>query len=78
MRRGGPAGRVCGLCGGAGASTLAYMLAAAAANGSSQPVFACDTHGITGGLALYARAQPRLSLSQAADQVAAGTPPPGW
>ena len=73
----GPLVAICGLCGGAGASTLSYTLAAAAAERSPQPVFACETSGITGGLALYARAQPRLSLSQAADQLAAGTPPSG-
>jgi Flp pilus assembly CpaE family ATPase len=71
----GPLVAICGLCGGAGASTLAYTLAAAAAERSTQPVFACETSGITGGLALYARAQPGLSLTEAANQVAAGTPP---
>jgi MinD-like ATPase involved in chromosome partitioning or flagellar assembly len=74
---GGPAVAICALCGGAGASTLAYTLAAATAQRSTQPVFACETSGITGGLALYARAQPRLSLTEAANQVAAGTPPSG-
>jgi Flp pilus assembly CpaE family ATPase len=73
----GPLVAICGLCGGAGASTLAYTLAAAAAQRSTQPVFACETSGITGGLALYARAQPGLSLTEAANQVAAGTPPSG-
>ena len=68
---------ICGLCGGAGTSTLAYTLAAAAAERSTQPVFACETSGITGGLALYARAQPGLSLTQAANQLATGTPPAG-
>ena len=73
----GPLVAICGLCGGAGVSTLSYTLAAAAAERSTQPVFACETSGMTGGLALYARAQPRLSLSQAADQLVAGTPPSG-
>ena len=73
----GPLVAICGLCGGAGTSTLAYTLAAAAAERSTQPVFACETSGITGGLALYARAQPGLSLTQAANQVATGTPPSG-
>ena len=74
---GGPLVGVCGLCGGAGTSTLAYTLAAAAAERSTQPVFACETSGITGGLALYARTQPGLSLTEAANQVATGTPPSG-
>jgi Flp pilus assembly CpaE family ATPase len=73
----GPAVAICGLCGGAGASTLAYTLAAAAAYRSTRSVFACETSGITGGLALYARAQPGLSLTEAANQVATGTPPSG-
>lgn len=74
---GGPVVAICGLCGGAGASTLAYTLAAAAAKSSTQPVFACETSGITGGLGLYARAQPGLSLTEAANQVSMGTPPSG-
>jgi Flp pilus assembly CpaE family ATPase len=73
----GPLVAICGLCGGAGASTLAYTLAAAAAQRSTQPVFACETSGITGGLALFARARPGLSLTEASNQVAAGTPPGG-
>jgi MinD-like ATPase involved in chromosome partitioning or flagellar assembly len=71
----GPLVAICGLCGGAGVSTLSYTLSAAAAERSTQPVFACETSGMTGGLALYARAQPGLSLTEAANQVAAGTPP---
>ena len=74
---GGPVVAISGLCGGAGTSTLAYTLAAAAANSSTQPVFACETSGITGGLALYARAQPGVSLTQAANQLATGTAPAG-
>ena len=74
---GGPIAAVCGLCGGAGASTLAYTLAAAAASRSIQPVFACETSGISGGLALYARAHARLTVSEAANQLAAGEPPAG-
>jgi len=74
---GGPLVAICGLCGGAGASTLAYTLAAAAAKRSTQPVFACETSGITGGLALYARVAPRLSLGEAANQLAMGTSPAG-
>ncbi len=70
---GGPLAAVCGLCGGAGASTLAYTLAAAAAGRSTQPVFACETSGMSGGLALYAR----VSLAEAANQLAAGEPPAG-
>jgi len=72
---GGPVVAICGLCGGAGASTLAYTLAAATATRSIQPVFACETSGVTGGLALYARTQPRLSLSEASNQLAAGISP---
>lgn len=74
---GGPLAAVCGLCGGAGASTLAYTVAAAAAGCSKRPVFACETSGISGGLALYARAHARVSLAEAANQLAAGEPPAG-
>ena len=74
----GPLVAICGLCGGAGASTLAYTLAAAAAERSTQPVFACETSGITGGLALYARAQPRLSLSQRPTSWQQARRHPGW
>lgn len=74
---GGPLAAVCGLCGGAGTSTLAYTLAAAAAGRSTQPVFACETSGISGGLALYARAHAHVSLAEAANQLAAGEPPAG-
>jgi MinD-like ATPase involved in chromosome partitioning or flagellar assembly len=74
---GGPLLAVCGLCGGAGTSTLAYTVAAAAAKQSRAPVFACETSGIGGGLGLYARAHARLSLTQAANQLGVGNPPNG-
>ncbi len=63
---------VCGLCGGAGTSTVAYVLAAAAAARSALPVLACETSGITGGLSLYARVESQATLSEAANQIAMG------
>src|SRR5258708_8512026 len=36
---------VCGLCGGAGASTLAYLVPLAAAREGSEPVLVADTRG---------------------------------
>lgn len=56
----GPLLAVCGLCGGAGASTLAYLVGRAAAESEQGPVLVCDTGGPTGGLASYAGvASPR-------------------
>src|SRR4051794_24816394 len=48
---------VCGLCGGAGASTLSYLIARFAAEQASADVLVCDTGGPTGGLAAYAAAE---------------------
>ena len=50
---------VCGLCGGAGASTLAYLIAALRAEQQGGPVLVCDTGGPAGGLAAYAEAPLR-------------------
>ena len=75
-RRGGPLVAVAGICGGAGASTLTFLLAYAAAqasgNSSGAPVLCCDTGGPTSGLALYAGAAAPRSLPGLADHLAAG------
>jgi hypothetical protein len=42
---------VCGLCGGAGATTLSYLLAHHLTRRDERPVLVCDTAGPTGGLA---------------------------
>jgi Flp pilus assembly CpaE family ATPase len=65
---------LCGLCGGAGASTLAYLLARAAADEEGLPVLACDTGGPGAGLATYAGRRSPRSLAGVADAIAAGEP----
>lgn len=61
---------VCGLCGGAGASTLSYLIARVAAADSDRPVLVCDTGGSTGGLAACAGVEAPRSLAEAADLIA--------
>jgi len=65
---------VCGLCGGAGASTLAYLVALAEASGGCRSVLLCDTGGPSGGVAWYAGVESPRSLVEAAEHVAAGLP----
>jgi hypothetical protein len=71
----GPLVAVCGLCGGAGASTLTYLLAASAAlraQGRAAPVLALDAGGVSGGLSLYCgEASPR-SLAEIAEDLRHG------
>ena len=52
--RRGPLLAVCGLCGGAGASTLAYLVALAAARRDDRAVLLADTGGPTAGISHYA------------------------
>lgn len=70
----GPLLLLVGLVGGAGASTLAYLIAATAAEQSSVPVLVCDTGGPTAGLAVYARVQAARTLADAAELLAASEP----
>jgi len=65
---------VCGLCGGAGASTLAYLVALAEASGGRGSVLLGDTGGPSGGVAAYAGVESPRSLVEAAEHVAAGLP----
>lgn len=65
---------VCGLCGGAGASTVAYLTARAAARATDEPVLVCDTGGPTGGLAAYAGVETPRSLPKVAAAVTAHEP----
>jgi hypothetical protein len=67
----GPLLAVCGLCGGAGASTLAYLVAADFALSSDLPALVCDTGGPTGGLAAYARVRSTRSLPRLAAAITA-------
>lgn len=65
---------VCGLCGGAGTSTLSYLLARFAVTEARGDVLVCDTGGPAGGLAACARVQSQWSLLEAADRVSRGLP----
>lgn len=74
----GPLVAVCALCGGAGASTLTYLIAQSAAldpDSAGGPVLALDAGGTTGGLALYSRAASARSLAELADEIRAGHAP---
>jgi Flp pilus assembly CpaE family ATPase len=65
---------VAGLCGGAGASTLAFLAARHAARDGERPVLVADTGGPTGGLAACARVAVARSLPRAAAAIAAHEP----
>jgi Flp pilus assembly CpaE family ATPase len=66
---------VCGCCGGAGASTFAYLIALAAARNRSEPVLVADTGGTGGGLAYFAGVVAPHSLAEIAESLAAGLAP---
>ena len=70
----GPLLAVCGLTGGAGATTLAYLVALAAAEQEGGPVLVADTGGPSGGLAARAGVETPHSLIELAAQLAAGRP----
>jgi MinD-like ATPase involved in chromosome partitioning or flagellar assembly len=71
----GPLLAVCGLSGGAGTSTLAYLIARFIARRQSDPVLVCDTGRSDGGLAHYAGIATPRSLVEVAEHVTAGLPP---
>jgi hypothetical protein len=70
----GPLLAVCGLCGGAGASTLAYLVALAESHRRSDSVLVGDTGGPSGGIACYSGIEAPRSLVEVAGHVAAGLP----
>jgi pilus assembly protein CpaE len=72
--RGGPLVAVCGLVGGAGASTLAYLLARRAARHSSAPVLLAELQE-RGGLAALTGAAAPLALRELAHAVEQGLEP---
>ena len=72
--RRGPLLAVCGLCGGAGASTLAYLTALAAARSSTGAVLLADTGGPSDGISRYAGVETPRSLSEVSELLAAGLP----
>ncbi len=65
---------MCGLCGGAGASTLALLLALKVTRDGAVPVLVADTGGPSGGLSCYAGVAAPHSLDEAAEHVASGLP----
>lgn len=67
----GPLLALSGLTGGAGTTTLAYLIALAAARQSSGSVLVADTGGPSGGLAACAGVEVPRSLGELAEQVAA-------
>jgi Flp pilus assembly CpaE family ATPase len=68
----GPLLAVCGLCGGAGATTLAYLVARHCARDTKCPILVCDTGGPSAGLAAYAGVESPRSLTGVADALADG------
>jgi MinD-like ATPase involved in chromosome partitioning or flagellar assembly len=71
---------VCGLHGGAGTTTIAVLLAKAAASRNRSPVLLCDTDPSAGDLALALGVASELNLSQVAQAIDAGRRPtqPLW
>jgi Flp pilus assembly CpaE family ATPase len=63
------------MCGGAGATTLAYLAGVAAAIESTGPVLLADLGGPSAGIAAYARVQSGQSFTSIADRLARGQPP---
>jgi Flp pilus assembly CpaE family ATPase len=76
-RRGGPLLAVAGVCGGAGATTLAYLIAASAAPASPEPVLLADLGGPAAAISLYTRVESPQSFPVLAYYVANGRRPPG-
>jgi hypothetical protein len=65
---------VSGVCGGAGASTMSYLLARHAVAREQGHVLICDTGGPTGGLALRAGVESVRSLAEASEHIARELP----
>ena len=68
---------VCGLCGGAGTSALAMLIARWAtrprqADGAQLPVLAIDLRGTTAGLSFYVDAESPRSLAELAEDLGSG------
>jgi MinD-like ATPase involved in chromosome partitioning or flagellar assembly len=64
---------IAGICGGAGASTLAYLLGVVAARAPGD-VLLCDADNSTEGISLYSGARSPRSLGQLVTAVAGGDP----
>jgi hypothetical protein len=72
--RQGPLLALCGLAGGAGTTTLAYLIALAAAREWAEPVLVADTGGPSGGLAACAGVEVPRSLPELAEELGCGKP----
>jgi hypothetical protein len=70
----GPLLAVCGTAGGVGTTTVAYIVASAAACQWREPVLVADTGGPSGGLAAIAGVEAPRSLPELADHLATGLP----
>jgi len=68
---------VCGLCGGAGTTTLSYLIARFAVGEARGHVLVCEPDGPAVGLAGCAGIESPWSLVEAATRVARGWPMPG-
>lgn len=68
----GPLLAIVGLCGGAGVSVLAHLIAVSAAGSSKAQVLLADTGGPTAGLALYSGATAPLTLADVSDRLGSG------
>jgi hypothetical protein len=68
----GPLLAVCGLTGGAGATTLAYLVALSAAKQLCESALVADTGGPSGGIAAIAGVEAPRSLPELASHLAAG------
>ena len=66
---------VCGLPGGAGASTLAYLIAHVTSQTSDAPVLLCEAPAASGDQAALGTATSTVSLAELAAAVDAGRPP---
>lgn len=75
-RRGGPLVVVAGVCGGAGTTTLAYLIAAAASRVSPEHVLLADLGGPAAAISTYAQVESSHPFSVLADHVARGRRPP--
>ena len=70
----GPLLAVCGLCGGAGTSTLALLVAVTVTREGAGAVLVGDTGGPSGGLSSYAGVAAPRSLDEAAEHIGSGLP----
>jgi Flp pilus assembly CpaE family ATPase len=75
-RRGGPLLALAGVCGGAGTTTLAYLIAAAAARISPEHVLLADLGGPAAAVSTFAGAESAHPFPVLADHLARGRRPP--